>query len=80
MKAAYMKVSALFNGYNFKWKKIKLTGQCKFVKGGPHGELKYYQIEKKFLGVIKFKRWVLESDVYFFPEERVIVGKCEEMI
>lgn len=55
--------------------RVKLTGLCKNVSGGPSGHVKYYQVQGWF-----FKRWVHSRYIQFHDKLETTITECEELL
>ncbi len=73
MKQAYIRS---YDGYSWDWKKVELTGLCKKVSGGPHGDREYVQIRSKFFWLFSIKFWVTPDEVQHFDPETKVIYKC----
>ena len=62
-----------YEDYSCYWEKLKLTGKCRLVTGGPNykNPTKYYEVK----GLI-FKRWVSEKEIEWFPPEIIHEYNC----
>ena len=68
MKVPYKKV---YNEWGHSFKRVKLTGLCKKITGGPYGDREYFQMKEGF-----FKYWVPTQEIVFFEEESQVIYEC----